>query len=63
MYLPIPLPKQIGRQKLYEIAEYAVAALVLLYGIRHIREIIAIVLMELYKYLIQHNMLPAAIGA
>lgn len=55
MNIPISASKFLDKQKLYEIAEYAVLGLVLMYGAKHIKQIIVIVLMELYKYLVQKN--------
>lgn len=52
-------PLTIEKQKLYELAEWLVGGLVLLYGMRHIREIVAFVLMELYKLLVQRNIMIA----
>ena len=43
----------LGRQKMYEVAEYMVTGLVLIFGFRYIRQIIAVVMTELYKIFIQ----------
>jgi|GEM_PF-2766325 len=61
MNIAINAPRVPAKEFLYRIAEYAVALLVLTYGITHLKQIIAFVLMELYKYLIQQNMLPTLI--
>jgi hypothetical protein len=61
MNISVNAGKLLDKKKLYQVAEYAVATLVLAYGVKHIRQIIAFVLMELYKYLIRKNMLPTAI--
>jgi hypothetical protein len=43
----------IAREKLYELAEWLVTGMVLVFGLQYIRQIIAFVLMELYRIFIQ----------
>ncbi len=45
----------INRQKLYEIAEWAITGIALILGFQYLKQIIAYVLMELYKIFIQHG--------
>ena len=43
----------IGRQKFYALAEYMVTGLVLIFGFRYLKQIIEVVMTELYKIFIQ----------
>ena len=46
----------VEKQMLYEIAEWLITGLVLLYGAIYFKQIVAYVLTELYKFLVQNNM-------
>jgi hypothetical protein len=48
----------ISKAKLYEMAEWAVTALALMFGWRYLKQIIAWVLMEMHRLLIQRGFLP-----
>lgn len=52
------LPFLFEKQSLYELAEWIVTGMVLIFGMRYIKEIIAYVLMELYRIFIQHGGFP-----
>ncbi len=42
-----------SKTALYELAEYAISGLVLIFGVKYLKEIIEIVFTELYAYFIQ----------
>lgn len=50
---------QTERDRIYKMAEYAVTALVLIFGLNYLKQIVAMVLMELYKIFVQRG--PVAI--
>lgn len=47
----------VDRQKLYELAEWFVTAMTLLLGYRYLKQIVAYVLMQLYRIFIQKGMI------
>ena len=51
-------PFLLDKQKLYEIAEWIIAGMVLVFGFQYLKQIVAFVLTELYKILIQRGYLP-----
>lgn len=48
----------ISKDTLYEMAEWAITGLALLFGWRYLKEIIAFVLTEMHRMLIQRGYLP-----
>ena len=58
MDLPLSTGQVLDRQKINQLAWYALILMVIIYGISQIKEIVAFVLMELYKFLIQGNLMP-----
>lgn len=48
-------PFFIDRQKLYELAEWLVTGMTLILGLRYLKQIIAYVLMELYRIFIRRG--------
>ena len=58
MDIPLSTGQALDRQKINQLAWYALILMVIIYGISQIKEIVAFVLMELYKFLIQGNLMP-----
>lgn len=51
-------PAYLNKQELYALAEWIITGMALIFGIHYLKQIIAFVLMELYKLIIQRNILP-----
>lgn len=47
------IPILLDKQKLYELAEWLITGMVLVFGFRYLKQIVAYVLMELYHTLVQ----------
>lgn len=52
------LPFIIDKQTLYQLAEWIITGIALVVGFRYLKEIIAYVLMELYRIFIQRGAFP-----
>jgi len=52
------IPVLISKIKLYELAQWVVGGMTILFGLKYLKQVIVFVMTELYKLLIQEHVLP-----
>jgi len=52
------IPFLIDKQKLYELAEWLITGMVLVFGFKYLKQITVYVLMSLYRLFIQKSAMP-----